>query len=129
MLDGTKHFDCSCGSPQHTLRFVLDFWSDDHLPTIYTDLQMAHYLPWYKRTWVAIKYIFGYDTVDHYGSWELDAADADKMIAMLTEYKEANAKYLASNVAKAKTEKREPFNASTLDELYGGAEYEQTTRD
>ena len=88
MLDGTKYYECQCGSPSHTLRFVLDL--DPEFPTLYTELMMSHYLPWYKRIWVAIKYIFRYDTTDHYGSWELKPEDADDLINLLIKLKTAN---------------------------------------
>ena len=129
MLNGTEHLDCCCGSPQHTLRFVLDFdtFGDDEIPTIYTDVQMAHYLPWYKRIWVAIKYIFGYDTVDHYGCWELDHTDADRMITMLTKLKDANTKYLAERNLKMHNPSETTQTTETDKNLYSGNDYEQTT--
>lgn len=92
MLNGTHYFECTCGAPDHTLRFILD--TDDELPTIYTEVMMSHYLPWYKRVWVGIKYMFGMDKVDHFGGWELHHDDADRLIAMLEEFKKGSEKYL-----------------------------------
>jgi len=90
MLDGVEYYTCLCSSPNHTLRFVLD--KDPEFPTIYTEIMMSHYQPWYKRIWISIKYIFGMDTVDHYGAWEIKHEDVDRMIALLTELKNVNKK-------------------------------------
>lgn len=47
---------CECHSDEHTLRYTID--AEDR--TIYTSVFLNHYLPWYKRAWVSVKYLFGY---------------------------------------------------------------------
>jgi hypothetical protein len=89
MLDGTEYFDCICHSPEHTLRFVLDLDTDD--PIIYTEIFLNQYRPWYKRIWVAIKYIFGYKCkYGHWDSWELKIEDAKRLAQMLISYQIAH---------------------------------------
>lgn len=66
-----KYFDCSCMSPEHTVRFVVML--DNEVPErsdLNLEIQLNHYLPWYRRIVPAIKFLFGwrdlqneYDTV------------------------------------------------------------------
>jgi len=119
----TEYFDCCCSAPDHTLRFMYDtteFNEGAELPTIYTEVMMSHYLPWHKRIWVAIKYLFGMDTPDHFGCWELDSKDTDRMIDMLTKFKETENKYM---------EQKESYMNKASEELYSFAGYEQHSKD
>lgn len=87
MLDNEKYFNCSCADFSHTLRFVIDLdrGSDYPIPTIYTETKLNHYLPWYKRIWIGIRYIFGNDYVQPYACWEINSQGDDPkiMIGML----------------------------------------------
>jgi len=113
MLDGMEYFACACSSPNHTLRFVLDM-DEDHgdyprMPTIYTEIMMSHFRPWYSRIWIATKYIFGMDTPDHYGCWEIDIHNSDdpqRLIDMVTKLKIAQAEIDLHKVTTAKNGKR-----------------------
>lgn len=93
MLDGAHYFSCDCGEMDHTLRFVLDL--DEHseirCPTIYTDIRLNHYLPWYRRVWIGIKYIFGTDIPQTHDGWMIHSGceDIGKMIGMLQQLKVA----------------------------------------
>lgn len=82
MLDGTEYFECSCASPEHTLRFVLDLDPED--PGIHTEVYLGSY-PWgWKRLWVGIRYIFGYKS--KYGAWDcflLKPEDAPRLRSLL----------------------------------------------
>jgi hypothetical protein len=82
MLDGTEFFECSCGSDEHTLRFILSFDEDE--PSIYTTVFLGAYPLGWKRLWTAIRYLFGYKC--KYGHWdcfELRQEDAERMQFML----------------------------------------------
>lgn len=46
------------------MKFSLDEVNGD----IYTSVFLNDYYPWYKRTWIALKYIFGYKS--KYGHWD-----------------------------------------------------------
>lgn len=88
MLDGTEYYECDCGSDEHTLRFILDLDEED--PRIYTNVFLNQWHSWYKRVWIAIKYVFGYKCkYGHFDCFILKQADADKMITMVTKLKEA----------------------------------------
>lgn len=93
MLDGEQYFTCACGTMDHTLRFVLDLDenSEVRVPTIYVDIRLVHYLPWYRRLWLGIKYIFGTDISDSHDGWMIHnkCEDVDRMIGMLQQLKGA----------------------------------------
>ena len=85
MLDGTYYFECSCGSPEHTIRFTLDKAGTP--PLIYCDFYLEHYLPWYKRIIIAVKYIFRLPPQDeHFANWHMDAAEAVKLRDMCEDF-------------------------------------------
>lgn len=91
MLDGKEYFTCECGSFEHTLRFVLDLDENSNhpVPTIYSEISLNHYLPWYKRLIIGIKYILGGKTGAAYDCWMIDSNsdDPQKMIKMLEKLK------------------------------------------
>ncbi len=73
MLDGSHYYECSCGSSEHTLKFILDFdrygeGTTDHDPMIYTEVYLNDWQPLWKRIWVAVRYVFGYRC--RYGHWD-----------------------------------------------------------
>jgi hypothetical protein len=70
---------CACSSDEHTLRFIHDEETNDFWTSVYLNPK-----PWYKRVWVAVKYVFGYQS--KYGAWDcflLDPKDANRMITIL----------------------------------------------
>ena len=82
MLDGTEHFECDCGSDEHTLRFTLNLDPDDTV--IYTSVFLHQWRPWWKRWWIALRYACGYKC--KYGHWDcfqLRREDADRLKALL----------------------------------------------
>lgn len=46
--------ECSCSSMEHNVRIILD--TDDG--SIFVNVNLNSYLPWYTRVWRAINYIF-----------------------------------------------------------------------
>ena len=88
-----QYFTCTCKEMDHTLRFVFD--PDKQKdgeeykanPTIYTEIRMVAYKPWYKRILLAINYVLGLDTRHHYSCSEINqlSDDPDRMITMLSE--------------------------------------------
>ncbi len=83
MLDGTYFFECNCGSKEHTLRFVLD--KDEH--EIYVSIFLNQWRPFYKRIWVALKYVFGYKSkYGHWDNWTLCEDDAGKLREMVDDF-------------------------------------------
>jgi len=83
MLDGTHYFECSCGSSEHTIRFILD--KDEN--ELYTEIYLNQWRPLWKRILVGIKYIFGYKC--KYGEWDcwiLNQDDVLRLKNMLDEF-------------------------------------------
>jgi hypothetical protein len=79
-----EFFVCACSSDEHTLRFVYDPDTNDMWASVYLDPKR-----WYRRLWVALRYVFGYQC--RYGAFDcflFDSKDADRMIATMTRVKE-----------------------------------------
>lgn len=49
------HIDCDCMDYCHTMRF----WYDNEDNMLYNTIHLRPLQPWYKRIWIAIKFIFG----------------------------------------------------------------------
>lgn len=83
-----EFFVCECGSDEHTLRFTYDEdETENDLKEIYTSVYLNQHRSFFKRLWVAIRYVFGYKC--KYGHWDcfvLRREDAERMIRMLKEY-------------------------------------------
>jgi hypothetical protein len=59
-----EHFHCDCHSLTHIARVTV--WEDDTFPPeVYFDVAVNHYIPWYKRLPLAIKYLFGIRDMDY----------------------------------------------------------------
>lgn len=83
-MSRTEFFECICATEEHTIRFKLD--TDD--TELYASVFLNQYRGFFGRLWIAIKYLFGYKC--KYGHWdctELRPEDADRLIALLQEYK------------------------------------------
>jgi hypothetical protein len=71
-----KIISCSCRSPEHTLTYNLN--TEDR--EVYTSVFLHQYRPFYQRVWIAIKYIFGYNS--RYGHWDCFSADREKILEL-----------------------------------------------
>lgn len=58
------YLDCACYTTEHTLRFVYD--KEDNI--LYAEMFMSQYHGFFKRCWLAIKYVFGAKC--KYGHWD-----------------------------------------------------------
>lgn len=47
---------CNCGTLEHVFRFCK--FNDS--PEVYLTVHLPDNRPWYKRVWLAVKFIFGY---------------------------------------------------------------------
>lgn len=54
MMKNKLFIECECLDPSHLMYIQYDSYYDE----IIINNQMNHYLPWYKRIYVAIKFIF-----------------------------------------------------------------------
>ena len=59
-----EYMECKCMSPEHLVRFHLDTVDGD----LCLDFHLDTYLPWYKRAWRGLKYLFGYKS--KYGDFD-----------------------------------------------------------
>jgi len=79
----TKYFECDCGSYMHNLRVVWfqDEWMKENNceKELYVDIHLNHYLPWYKRVWTALRYIFKKEVVGAYDCVVLDYKTAKEL--------------------------------------------------
>ncbi len=88
MLDGSHYFECACGSPEHTIRFILDKGERGDFPLIFCDFYLDQYLPWYKRIWVAIKYVLMFKPHnEHFASWVMKNEDVERLQKLCKEFK------------------------------------------
>lgn len=59
------YFDCECSDFNHVFRFVLD----NHTGEVWLEARINNFLPWHKRVWAAIKFIFKKDNA--YGHYDV----------------------------------------------------------
>lgn len=79
MLDGTEFFECACGGDEHTIRFMLD---DDG--RVYSTVFLNNYRSFWKRIWVATRYVFGYKCkYGHWDCWIMRYEDISRLRQML----------------------------------------------
>lgn len=90
-----EFFVCSCGNWQDMVVVEYDRsdwgekFDDEHRldDTLYFHVQMNHFLPWYKRAWRAIMYVFARDAKwIHWSESLVTKDDAIRMREILTEY-------------------------------------------
>lgn len=71
-----KYISCSCGSSEHTLRFILNKEDGE----IYTEVYLNQHRSFFKRAIIGIKYILGYKS--RYGHWDCFSADREKILEL-----------------------------------------------
>lgn len=55
-----KHFECDCTEVSHMIRITKDlYWEQAGGCALIIETQLNYHLPWYKRLWPAVKYVFG----------------------------------------------------------------------
>ena len=80
-----EHYDCVCHSSDHTLRTV--FVESDDDKAFYLEMQLCPYLPWYKRLWIGVRYIFGIKSdCGHWDTFEFNKESALKLKSELRRY-------------------------------------------
>ncbi len=91
-----EFFVCSCGNWQDHIVMELDRsnWGEqfDGMldDSLHLHVQMNHFLPWYKRAWRALMYVFARDAKwIHWSETMIKKSDAIRMRELLTEYIES----------------------------------------
>jgi len=84
-----KHFfSCQCHSPEHTLQFLFDEEENELSTSVFLGNE---YMPWWKRLWIGIKYIFGYKCrYGHFDCFLLSPCDTDKFYALAKKVKDCS---------------------------------------
>jgi len=79
LYEPRKIIECACHDPFHHI--VLDWDEDDKEVLIY--IQMKHYLPFHKRVWKAIQYVFKLDAprIDY-----VETVIRDKELEMISRF-------------------------------------------
>jgi hypothetical protein len=87
--DRIEYFLCDCGSREHLMVAEIIDWTSPDLPKEYElmfSLQLNHYLPWYKRVWFGIKYIFGIKLQTWYDVVLIQKKDAELLKDLVDDY-------------------------------------------
>lgn len=85
------YLECGCGMPEHILTFEKwyndgEFIGDDFVAV---GKYLSHYLPWYKRIIVAVKYVLKWGKMkDHFDTTELSKQDVSRLIQFLQDMKD-----------------------------------------
>lgn len=61
-----EYFECQCSDFNHVFRFVVDENSGE----AWLEVQLSTWLPWYKRAWLALRYLFG-KTPGYHGHYDV----------------------------------------------------------
>lgn len=68
------------------MRFELYDWDTD-FPELIVMIQASHFLPWYKRIWPSIKYMFGIPGL-HWHDAMIDPKDISKLKNLIEKYEQ-----------------------------------------
>jgi hypothetical protein len=78
--DGFHRFECQCTTFDHNIRFEVDSETGD----ISISVPLNHWLPWWKRMILAVKYVFmRTERYGHYDTVQLNPHDYPRIRALL----------------------------------------------
>ena len=82
-----EYIECACGVNEHRLVFVYDL-EDKDFPVYITNFLNLH-LPWYRRIFVAAKYVLGFrGEAGHFDYTLLSPETVEKLHEFLTRVKD-----------------------------------------
>lgn len=85
MTDQYEYFECSCHSPEHTLKFFLD--DDPRYPALYAYVFLSE-KKLIGRICDAVKHVFGYKCrYGHFDEFILRKEDCDRMVGLVNRFK------------------------------------------
>jgi len=86
-MHSPEYFECSCHTPEHTLRLWFD--DDKDFPCVYASVFLANGGV-FRRLKNAAMYLFGYKCAyGHFEEFVMRPEDADRMIAIMEALKKA----------------------------------------
>lgn len=83
-----QYFECDCGSDEHRFCITSEDEEDSFAPQLYFHLQLHQHRNIFKKIWVAIKYVFGYEC--RYGHWDtinISEDDANRLYVLFHQHK------------------------------------------
>jgi hypothetical protein len=89
-----QHFDCVCGTDEHTFKFTFDPDDGD----LYLSAYLSQYRNVFQRIGEAVKYVFGYTS--KYGHWDTTIVSRDdtaRLAALCQRSIEVRDAYVASH--------------------------------
>lgn len=70
------YLECDCGDHNHL--FKLTYYEDGGCePTVVMSVQLNQWHPWYRRLWLALRYVCGYES--DYGHWDCTSLEPETM--------------------------------------------------
>lgn len=94
-----EYVECQCGDVNHVTRFCWWRWEqdkdDDYWHELSIETQLNLKWPWWRRVWLAIRYIFGMQC--RYGHWNEGALTVDEVKKL----KEICERFIADEEAKS----------------------------
>ena len=76
------HIDCSCGSPEHSLRFSLCPDEDPEMSFLSIEVHLNSLVPWYKKIWYAITYLCGKKSRYGWGCFDEATLEIDQVVQL-----------------------------------------------
>ena len=94
---GSTYCDCQCSDLNHTIRFNLDEDGE-----IYMETRLFMCVPWWKRVWLAIGYVFGSPTrrFGHYDCTLLREEDYERLMKMFVQSSDIKLRQLLAKAPK-----------------------------
>lgn len=80
-----NYIECECDSGEHVLRVTAESEQDEWgWPPLNVEVFLVHWRPWYKRVWVAIRYVFGYKSrFGHFDTICINREQAEKLVTVI----------------------------------------------
>lgn len=92
MTDQIEHLDCRCQDFRHSIRFDIE----DDTGYIYLSTHIDQCYPWYKRLWIALRYVFKRDAINgQYDVTFIKYEDYDRIRDILRRSEIASAAYFS----------------------------------
>ena len=85
-----QRFECTCSTFDHNIRFEVD----EEMGHIAISVPLNHWLPWWKRLWLAVKYVLKQtERYGHYDTVMLNPNDYGKIRELLDISEQKMSKY------------------------------------